>query len=213
MVFHDRHDAGRRLAKRLRYLADDEPVVLALPRGGVPVAHEVATALGAPLDVLVVRKLGLPHQPELAVGAVGEDGVQVLNESVVRSTGLDADEIQTIADRERAVVAERLTRYRGDHEPVPLEGRTVIVVDDGLATGATARAGLAVLARRGVRRLVLAVPLAPAGTLARLGEEADEVVCLETPGAFRAIGEFYADFTQTSDEEVARLLADARDRG
>jgi putative phosphoribosyl transferase len=207
MSFRDRREAGRRLAEKLTHLRDEHPVVVGLPRGGVPVASEVARELAAPLDVIVVRKLGVPFQPELGFGAVGEDGVRVLNDDVVRMTGLTADEQARVEQRERAEVERRARRFRGDRPPVPLSGRTVVVVDDGLATGGTARAALRVARAHGASRVVLAVPVAPPETLAAMEYDADEVVCLETPVPFFAIGQWYADFTQTSDEEVVRFLA------
>jgi putative phosphoribosyl transferase len=207
MRFADRREAGRRLGARLSHLAAERPLVVGLPRGGVPVAYEVAQALDAPLDVLVVRKLGCPWQPELGVGALGEGGIRLVNGPLVRSTGITEAELDAVADREDAELQRRVRRYRHDREPIPVTGRTVIVVDDGLATGFTARAGIEVLRRRGARRVVLAVPVAPADTLTQLRSVTDEVVCLHTPAVFGAIGQFYADFAQTSDEEVAGMLA------
>jgi putative phosphoribosyl transferase len=185
----------------------ERPVVVGLPRGGVPVAYEVAQALGAPLDVLVVRKLGCPWQPELGVGALGEGGVRLLNAALMRSTGVTEPQLEAVAAREAAELEHRVRLYRGEREPIPITGRTVIVVDDGLATGFTARAAIEVLRRRGAHRIVLAVPVAPIGTVSELQSIADEVVCLHTPSDLRAIGQFYEDFAQTSHEEVASLLA------
>ncbi|HEX6311781.1 MAG TPA: phosphoribosyltransferase family protein [Acidimicrobiia bacterium] len=208
MSFRDRSEAGRRLAEKLTHLRDEHPVVVGLPRGGVPVAYEVARELAAPLDVIVVRKLGVPFQPELGFGAVGEGGVRVINDDVVRMAGVTADEQARVEERERAEVERRARRFRGDREAVPLSGRTVIVVDDGLATGGTARAALRVARAHGAGRVVLAVPVAPPDTLESMRPDADEVVCLESPTPFFAIGQWYADFTQTSDEEVIELLAE-----
>jgi putative phosphoribosyl transferase len=208
--FENRRQAGQLLARRLQQFEDRAPVVLALPRGGVPVAAEVARALGAPLDVIVVRKLGVPFQPELGFGAVGEDGVLVLNESVVEGARVTASEIAAAEVCERAEVARRARRYRGDRDMVPLEGRTVIVVDDGIATGGTARAALQVARAHGAREVILAVPLAPHDTVAELASEADEVVVLATPEPFFGVGQWYVDFTQTTDEEVTELLAGGR---
>ena len=205
-VFRNRRDAGRRLAARLGPLRDDEPVVVGLPRGGVPVAAEVAAALDAPLDVIVVRKLGVPFQPELGMGAVGEDGVRVLDAEIVRIAGVSPAEVAEVEDRERLEVERRARRFRGHRPAVGLAGRTVVVVDDGLATGSTARAAVEVARAHGARRVVLAVPVAPADTVRALGAVADEVVCLETPAGFSAVGQWYEDFTQTSDAEVERLL-------
>lgn len=205
MVLLDRADAGRRLAARLQYL-QGEPVVVGLPRGGVPVAYEVAKALGAPLDVIVVRKVGVPFQPELGMGAIGEDGVRIVNDEVVRLAGVSADEIAAVESRERAELERRAGRFRGDRPRVPLEGRTAVVVDDGIATGSTARAACRVARARGATRVVLAVPVAPPGWEARIGADADEFVCLATPESFFAIGQFYEDFSQTSDDDVVDCL-------
>ena len=206
MLFVDRIDAGRRLAERLGHLREADPVVLGLPRGGVPVAHQVAEALDAPLDVIVVRKLGVPFQPELGMGAIGEDGVRIVNPEVVRAARVTDDEIAAVERRERAELERRARRFRGDRPRVPLEGRTAIVVDDGIATGSTARAACQVARAHGAARVVLAVPVAPPGWTDRLGADADELVCLETPEQFWAIGQWYGDFTQTSDGEVVDCL-------
>ncbi|MFM8303241.1 MAG: phosphoribosyltransferase family protein, partial [Actinomycetota bacterium] len=213
-TFRDRRDAGRRLAAALAFLRDDEPVVVGLPRGGVPVAAEVADALDAPLDVIVVRKLGVPFQPELGMGAIGEDGVRVLNDDVVRMARVSPEEIAEVEQRERAELERRARRFRGDRGAVPLTGRTVILVDDGIATGGTARAAIEVARAHGASRVVLAVPVAPPETVTAMAAIADDVVCLETPAAFSAVGQWYQDFTQTPDAEVVRLLdanAAARD--
>ena len=207
MRFRDRADAGRQLAWRLQQYRMEAPVVVGLARGGVPVAAEVARALGAPLDVLVVRKLGCPWQPELALGAIGEAGAMVLNPALIAGIGLAPDDLADVIGAERAELARRVARYRGGRPAEPVEGRTVVVVDDGLATGATARAAIAVLRRRGAHRSILAVPVAPPDTVRALSGVADQVVALATPRAFLAIGQFYDDFTQTSDQDVTRLLA------
>ncbi|WP_309055568.1 alpha/beta family hydrolase [Streptomyces sp.] len=207
MYFTDRTDAGRRLAARLGHLAAPDVTVLGLPRGGVPVAAEVADALGAPLDLCVVRKLGLPHRPEVAMGALGEGGVRVLNDQVLRDAGVRPGDLAVVEERERAELERRARRYRGGHRPVPLDGRTVLVVDDGLATGATALAACRVVRARGAARIVFAVPVAPRGWTTRLGGEADETVCVHTPDGFTAVGQFYEDFSPTSDEEVVARLA------
>jgi putative phosphoribosyl transferase len=209
MPFRDRREAGRRLAERLSGVRSSRPLVLGLPRGGVPVAFEVARALEAPLDVLVVRKLGVPFQPELGMGAVGEDGVRVLNPGVLREAGVTDAQLAEVEARERAEVEQRAARLRGGRTAVPLTGRMVIIVDDGLATGGTARAAIRVARERGADRVVLAVPVAPPDTVIALSREADEVVALETPEPFFAIGGWYMDFTPTSDQEVVDLLAAA----
>jgi putative phosphoribosyl transferase len=206
MSFADRADGGRRLASLLAHLRDEHPVVLALPRGGVPVAYEVARALGAPLDVVLVRKLGVPRQPELAMGALGEGGVRVLNDEVLRSARVRPGDIARIEVHELDELERRARTFRGDRAPVPIEGRTVIVVDDGIATGSTALAALQVVRARGARRVVLATPVAPPETVAHLRGPADEVVVAEQPARMYAIGGWYDDFTQTSDDEVVALL-------
>ncbi len=210
--FADRTDAGRRLAARLGHLSGADTVVVALPRGGVPVAAEVAATLGAPLDICVIRKLGVPYQPELGMGAIGEGGVRVLNEQVIRLASVTDDQLAEVERRERAELERRARRYRGDRPPADVRGRVVIVVDDGIATGSTARAACRIVRERGAARVVLAVPVAPRDWTDRLDEVADELVCVNTPSPFFAIGEFYADFSQTEDEEVLRLLAEARER-
>ncbi len=204
--FANRVDAGRRLAAELDHLRSEPCVVLGLPRGGVPVAAEVARALDAPLDVIVVRKLGVPYQPELGMGAIGEDGVRVLNDEIVRGARITEDEIAAVEARERVELDRRARRFRGDRQRVPLDGRTAIVVDDGVATGSTALAACRIAAAHGARRVVLAVPVAPADWTSRLAGAADELVALSTPRFFHAIGQFYDDFSQTSDDEVVRCL-------
>jgi putative phosphoribosyl transferase len=181
-------------------------VVLGLPRGGVPVALEVARALGAPLDVIVVRKLGVPFQPELGMGAVGEDGVRVINREVVRLARVSADELAAVQAREQAQVDARAARYRVRRPRELLAGRTAVVVDDGIATGSTARAACQVARAHGAARVVLAAPVAPQGWQARIAGAADELVCVDTPRDFYAIGQFYADFSQTTDDEVIACL-------
>jgi putative phosphoribosyl transferase len=212
MVFADRFDAGRRLAARLGHLRDEPVVVLGLPRGGVPVAYEVAVALDAPLDVIVVRKLGAPFQPELAMGAIGEGGVRILNDELMRYAGVSDDVLATVERREQLELRRRASRFRGDRPRVSLAGHTALVVDDGIATGSTARAACQVARHQGADRVVLAVPVAPPGWTTRIGGVADELICLETPRGFSAIGQFYRDFSPTSDEEVVACLARAGER-
>ncbi|MFG2880790.1 phosphoribosyltransferase family protein [Streptomyces sp. NPDC048297] len=209
MPFADRLEAGRRLGARLEYLRGQDVVVLGLPRGGVPVAAQVAEALDAPLDVCLVRKLGVPEQPELGMGAIGEDGVRVINQQVLAGTLVGQAELGRVEERERAELHRRAERYRGERPALSVAGRTVVVVDDGVATGSTARAACRIARARGAARIVLAVPVAPRDFARRLGDEADELVCLETPVDFFAIGQFYGDFTQTEDEEVTAWLRQA----
>ena len=206
MVFADRDDAGRRLAARLGHLRGEPVVVLGLPRGGVPVAFQVARALGAPLDVIVVRKLGVPFRPELGMGAVGEDGVRVINPEIVDLAGVSENVLAAVQAREQAEVDARAGWYRPRRPREPLGSRTAVVVDDGIATGSTARAACQIARVLGAARVVLAVPVAPPGWQARIGADADELVCVSTPRGFRAIGQFYARFPQVSDEEVIACL-------
>jgi putative phosphoribosyl transferase len=206
-VFRDRVEAGDVLAARLgHYAGRDDVLVLALPRGGVPVGARVAKALGAPLDVFLVRKLGVPGHEELAMGAIASGGVRVHNEEVVSKLRLDDATIERVAEAEERELARRGHRYRGQRPPPELAGRVVILVDDGLATGSTMRAAVAAARRLGPARVVVAVPTAPASTCAELQREADEVVCATTPRPFRAVGYSYRSFPQTSDEEVRDLL-------
>jgi predicted phosphoribosyltransferase len=209
MPFIDRTDAGRRLAKALAPYKKERPVVLALPRGGVPVAAEVATALDAPLDLILVRKIGVPFQPELAMGAV-VDGVKpviVRNEEVIQLSGVSEADFNAIRDEQLAEIERRRKLYLGDRPNPKVSGRTVIVVDDGIATGATTRAALHAIRMRKPSKLVLAVPVAPTDTLKELRNEADDIVCLENYEEFGAIGLFYSDFRQVSDTEVIAILA------
>ena len=209
VTFRDRVDAGRRLAALLGHLRGPDVVVVGLPRGGVPVAGEVATALDAPLDVIVVRKLGVPFQPELGMGAIGEDGVRVVNDEVVRLAGINDVELAAVEAAERAELSRRARRFRGGRERIPLLGRVVVVVDDGIATGSTARAACEVARAEGAARVVLAVPVAPRDWTVRLAGAADDFVCVDTPEPFFAVGQFYADFTQTTDDEVTACLSRA----
>jgi putative phosphoribosyl transferase len=208
MSFKDRSDAGRKLAKALARYRDEQPVILALPRGGVPVAAEVAAALKAPLDLILVRKIGVPFQPELAMGAVvdGSTPLIVRNEDVIGLARIDEAEFKAICDGELAEIERRRQRYLGKRERVDVSGRTAIVIDDGVATGATTRAALRATRMRNPKRLVLAVPVAPTESLAELRSDADDVICLEDYDFFGAIGAYYADFSQVADDEVIELL-------
>jgi len=210
MIFADRREAGRFLASKLTEYADRPDVlVLALPRGGVPVAYEVAQALHAPLDVFLVRKLGVPGREELAMGAIATGGVLVLNEEVVRHLGIPRDVLQAVIAAQQEELERRERIYRGDRQPPDVNGRTVILVDDGLATGSTMRAAVAALRRQGPARIVVAVPIGAPETCAEFEREADDVVCAVTPQPFHAVGLWYGDFSQTTDEEVRELLEKA----
>ncbi|OBH06905.1 alpha/beta family hydrolase [Mycobacterium sp. E1747] len=208
--FIDRADAGRQLGSRMAYLRGQDVVVLGLPRGGVPVAFEVAKALHAPLDVLLVRKLGVPDHPELAFGAVGDGGVRVFSGAVVSEARLTHREMAAVETRELAELQRRSERFRGARQPVPLLGRIALIVDDGIATGATAQAACQVARAEGASKVVLAVPIAAAETAEQFAQYADEVVCLETPVPYLAVGQGYRHFAQTSDDEVVALLERAR---
>ncbi|MGH9134425.1 MAG: phosphoribosyltransferase [Ilumatobacteraceae bacterium] len=210
MRFTDRRDAGRRLAGLLQHLVGDDVAVLGLPRGGVPVAFEVADALSAPLDVIVVRKLGAPYQPELAMGAIGEGGVRLIDDRVVRSVGATDTQIARTEERERAELARRAEQFRGDAPPIAIEGKTAVIVDDGIATGSSARVACRIVRARQAARIVLAVPVAPDRWTSELRDEADEFVCVHTPRWYRSVGEWYDDFRQTTDDEVVRCLELAR---
>ena len=209
-LFRDRREAGQVLARKLaEYAHRPDVVVLALPRGGVPVGYEVARALDAPLDVFLVRKLGVPGHEELAMGAVATGGVRVLNDQLVRALGIPPNVIDAVAAGQGQELARRERLYRGERPPPDVRGRTVILVDDGLATGATMRAALAALRQQGLARVVVAVPTAAPEKCDELRTEADEVVCATTPEPFYSVGLWYEDFSQTSDEEVRELLARA----
>lgn len=212
MRFADRAAAGRDLAQRLEEYREREPVVLGLPRGGVVVAWEVARNLDAPLDVIVVRKLGVPWQPELAMGAIGEGGVRVLDETVLRMSGATDDDVRAVEAREQAELAARVERFRAGTPAIDLEGRAVLLVDDGIATGSTAKAACTVARARGASSVVLAVPVAPAGVDGDFARIADRVVALQQPWDFAAVGQFYRDFEQVEDAEVTRILAEAHGR-
>jgi len=208
MPFKDRSDAGRQLAKALASYKEERPIILALPRGGVPVAGEVAAVLSAPVDLILVRKIGVPSQPELAMGAVVDGGTPIIvrNEDVIRHAGIDESEFNTVRDGELAEIGRRRQRYLGSCQLADLSGHTAIVIDDGIATGATTRAALRATRMRNPKRLVLAVPVAPTDTINELRSEADDVVCLEDLGCFGAMGADYADLGQVSDEEVLGIL-------
>jgi putative phosphoribosyl transferase len=210
LPFRDREDAGRRLAERLSRFRGEIPVVFALPRGGVPVGYEISRSLEVPLEVFVARKLGAPGQPEFGIGAVAPGGVRILNDDVVWRLGIPEDYVERITERETAEVERRMRLFRGDRPEPEVRGRTVILVDDGLATGVTSRAAVKALRRLEPRLLVLAAPVCAAQTAELLGPEVDELVCLETPPDLGAIGFWYRDFSQTSDEEVIELLERAR---
>jgi len=221
--FRDRHDAGARLAERLRDALEARPavtihrddlIVLALPRGGVPVADEVSRALGAPLDLLIVRKLGVPGQEELAFGAIATGGVRILNHALVRALGLDETQIQAVASREQLELARRESLYRRDQPPLVVKDKTVIIVDDGLATGATMRAAVASIRALAPRRIIVAVPVAAPEICRefRSQDHSTSCECLLTPDDFQAVGEWYDDFSPTTDDEVLQLLALNRNR-
>jgi putative phosphoribosyl transferase len=209
-IFKDRADAGRRLAERLAPLRDEDPIVLALPRGGVPVGVEISRVLDAPLDVFISRKLGAPDQPELGIGAVAQGGTRVLNEDIVQQIGIPDEYIEEITHRELAEVGRRLRILRGGRPEPEVRDRTAILVDDGLATGVTARAAVSALRERNPRRLVLAVPVCPPRTARILAPEVDRLICLRTPEDFVAVGLWYRDFEQVTDDEVVELLEKAR---
>jgi predicted phosphoribosyltransferase len=205
--FSDRRDAGRRLAAKLTSLQGADAVVLGLPRGGVPVAYEISRALQVSLDVLLVRKLGVPSHSELAMGAIGEDDVRVLNNDVIYRERITPAELARVERRERDELARRAVRYRGSRPPLPLAGRVAIVVDDGVATGATARAACAVASLRGAARIVLAVPVMSSDAARLLADNVDELVAVSVPDWFGSVGNFYRDFRATLDDEVVALLA------
>ena len=210
--FDDRSDAGRQLAARLSPLADERPLVLGLPRGGVPVAEQVAAALGVALEILAVRKLGAPHNPEYGIGAIAEGGTKVFDHEALALLEINGGELARIVEGETAELRRRVEAYRGDREPVSPRDRTVIVVDDGVATGVTDTAALRQVRRHRPQRLILAVPVCPPDSLARLRDEADEVVCLVTPPQLQGVGQWYSDFGQVSDAEVVSALARVKGR-
>lgn len=204
--YQNRQQAGRQLAEKLQHLADRDLLVLALPRGGVPVAYEIAKSLHAPLDLMVVRKLGVPGQEELAFGAIASRGIRVLNSAVVRKLGIGEETIEEVADREQAELQRRAQAHRGDEPEPPLEGRYVILTDDGLATGSTMRAGIHALRQHRPESVVVAVPVGPPDSVRQVQDEADEVVCPSTPASFAAVGQWYVEFDQVSDDTIRDLL-------
>jgi predicted phosphoribosyltransferase len=210
VIFRDRTDAGQQLAAKLeKYANRPDVLVLALPRGGVPVAYEVSKRIGAPLDVFLVRKLGVPGYEELGMGAIASGGVRVINEDVVRQWDIPREVIDAVAEIEQQELERREHAYRGDRPPPNVKGRTVILIDDGLATGSTMRAAAAALRRQGPARLVVAVPVSSAETCNEFRREVDEIVCAVTPEPFRGVGLWYEDFSQTTDEQVRELLGRA----
>jgi len=207
MIFGDRVDAGRRLAEKLRAYANrDDVIVLGIPRGGVPVAFEVAAALHAPLDVFLSRKLGVPGQEELAFGAVATGGVRVLDQELIEAVGISKREIEEITHRVRTELERRESAFRGKRPPLDLEGKIAILIDDGIATGSSMRAAINALRQHRPARVVVAIPVAPLSTFHRLRSEVDELICVHMPESFYAIGQFYADFSQVADEEVTALI-------
>jgi putative phosphoribosyl transferase len=211
--FADRSEAGRRLADQLLALAEERPIVVGLPRGGIPVAEEIAIALQAPLEALAVRKLGAPHNPEYGIGAIAEDGIRVFDEEALAVLGIDGAALEEIVARETLELRRRVETYRGERPFPSLEGRTAIVVDDGVATGVTDTAALRAVRRCRPRRLILAVPVCASDSTARLRQEADEVICLVEPQLLYGVGQWYADFNQVSDAEVLAALTRIRARG
>src|SRR5947199_6909516 len=209
-VFENRAEAGRQLAEKLdKYAGRDDVIVLGLPRGGVPVAYEVAKRLHAPLDVFIVRELGVPGFEELAAGAIASGGVRVLNEDVMRAIPYADEAIEAVTARETAELERRERIYREGRPPPELRDRIAILVDDGLATGATMRAAVKALRQRGAAKIVVAVPVGPPDTCHEIEEQADEAICLSTPEFFQAVGQYYEDFSQTSDDDVRELLSSA----
>lgn len=206
MIFNNRVEAGKKLASELKAYAEKDTVVLAIPRGGVVVGYEVARLLEVALDIIVPRKIGAPMNPELAIGAVTEDGTIIVDRRLVEYMGVPESYIKEESERQRAEIRRRLRLYRGDYPYPNLKDRGVIIVDDGIATGATVKAALASVRKRGVKSVVVAIPVGPLSTIEELKEDADSVVCLSTPEPFYAIGQFYEDFDQVSDDEVIRLL-------
>jgi putative phosphoribosyl transferase len=211
MAFRDRSDAGRKLGEELERFAEEDVIVLGMPRGGVEVAFEVARSLEAPLDVVVIRKLGAPANPEFGFGAIGPNGLRILDDQSVRMLGLSEEDIERVAEREREELERRLEEYRGERTMPDMEGKTLIVVDDGAATGGSARAAVRALKEMDPGKLILALAVAPPDTAEELRQEVDELICLETPSAFMAVGQWYSNFSQTTDEQVVELLKRAKE--
>ena len=209
MLFQDRADAGWQLAKPLTHYQNQNPIVLALPRGGVPVGFEVAKVLNAPLDIILVRKLGVPNQPELAMGAIASGGVRVLNHEIVRSLNIPDQVIEQVTTKEQQELMRRDRLYRGDRPAMDVRDRIVILVDDGLATGSTMQAAVTAVKQQQPAQIVVAVPLAVSEVCDRFQQQVDEVVCLMSPEPFHAVGLWYKDFSQTADQEVQKLLQEA----
>ena len=207
--FRDRSDAGRQLGAALATRPTHPEVVLAIPRGGVPVAYEVARTLDAPLDIVLVRKLGLPAQPEVAMGAIGEGGFRIVDDALLRSVRVDEADLRLVEDRENIELKRRAALYRGNRPPIPLAGRSIVVVDDGVATGSTAMVACLVARHAGARTIELAVPVAPLGWERRMGKSADTYFALTTPESFSSVGRWYQDFSQTTDDDVEQLLLTA----
>jgi putative phosphoribosyl transferase len=206
VLFNDRKEAGAKLAEKLSgYRRQPQTVVVGLARGGVVVAHAVAAALGLPLDVIVIRKVGAPHHEELALGAVDEEGHGVFNEDIIQELGITSAYVKEETERQKKIAHDRAAKYRGNKQ-TEIKGKTAIIVDDGIATGASMRAAILGLRKKGAKKIVLAVPVAAPESLMEIAPEVDETVCLYAPGVFMAVGQFYRDFDQTSDEEVIRLL-------
>jgi putative phosphoribosyl transferase len=206
VMFKDRKEAGRLLAKALSEYKDKNPVILAIPRGGVVVAYEVAKALNAPLDLIIPRKISAPDQPELAIGAVTEDGTTILNQDILQYLRVPDDYIKAEVKRQEEEIKRRIQKYLGDKPRVPIKGKIIILIDDGVATGATIRAAIASIRKRKPALIVLAIPVGPIDTIEELRKDADRVICLMTPEPFFAIGQFYENFEQTSDKEVIQIL-------
>lgn len=210
MIYKDRQDGGRQLAEKLMKFKDEKPIIIALPRGGVVTGYEVAKMLNAPLDVIITRKLGAPFQPELGIGAIAPNNVRILNTDAIRFIGISKDDMEEIIQRETKEMYRRIKLYRGDLPPLDLEGKTVIIVDDGLATGVTAGAAVLAINQMTPEKIILAVPVSPIDTANKFREEVDEFICLSEPPDFFAVGQYYYDFDQVSDEEVISLLEIAR---
>lgn len=211
-LFVDRTDAGKQLANALKsYSGQSDIIILALPRGGVPVAYPIAKALKSPLDVFLVRKLGVPRQEELAMGAIASNNVMILNDEIINQLGISQSQIDEVIKKEKSVLEERQNKYTGDRAPIEIENKTVILVDDGIATGSTIRAAIKAIKKLNCKKIVVAVPVAPPDTIEKIRDEVDEMICLKMPYPFFAIGGWYENFGQTSDEEVITLLQKSRE--